>query len=63
MDRRSKVLDFSDDEIAEYAILSHRWIAQEVEFAKMDAEEKDKIRQRDGYQKILQSCKQAKKDG
>jgi len=63
VDRRSKVLDFSDDEIAEYAILSHRWIAQEVEFAKMDAEEKDKIRQRDGYQKILQSCKQAKKDG
>ena len=69
VDRRAKVLEFGDDEVAEYAILSHRWIEQEVDYnevvklAKMDEEERSEIRQRDGYQKILQSCEQAKKDG
>ena len=69
VDRRAKVLEFGDDEAIEYAILSHRWIAQEVDYgemvklAKMAAEERDEIRQRDGYQKILQSCKQAQMDG
>jgi len=69
VDRRAKVLEFRDDEVTKYAILSHRWIAQEVEYdeivelAKMDEEMRDEIRQRDGYRKILDSCKQAKKDG
>jgi len=69
VDRRAKVLEFGDDEVTEYAILSHRWIEQEVDYkeivklAKMDEEERSEIRQRDGYRKILQSCKQAKKDG
>ena len=69
VDRRAKVIDFGDDEATEYAILSHRWIGQEVDYdemvglAKMAVEERDKIRQRDGYQKILQSCEQAQKDG
>jgi len=69
VDRRTKVLEFGDDEITEYAILSHRWIEQEVDYnevvelAKMDEEERSEIRQRDGYRKILQGCKQAKKDG
>ncbi|KIM68396.1 hypothetical protein SCLCIDRAFT_20314 [Scleroderma citrinum Foug A] len=70
VDRRAKVLDFGDDEVTEYAILSHRWVTeQEVDYdemvglAKMDVEERDEIRQRDGYQKILQSCKQAQEDG
>jgi len=68
VDRRIKVLEFSDDEATEYAILSHRWIAEEVdcnemvELAKMDREERDEIRQRDGYRKILHSCEQAQKD-
>ena len=67
--RRAKVLEFGDDEVTKYAILSHRWIEQEVdcdeivELAKIDEEERDEIRQRDGYRKILQSCEQAKKDG
>jgi len=67
-DRRAKVLEFGDDEVTEYVILSHRWIEQEVDFneavklAKMDEEERTEIRQRDGYQKIIQSCEQAKKD-
>ena len=69
VDRRTKVLEFGDDEATEYAILSHRWIGQEVDYnevvklAKMDEEVRSEIRQRDGYQKILQSCEQAKKDG
>ena len=68
VDRRAKVLEFCDDEVTKYAILSHRWIGQEVEYdeivdlAKMGEEERDEIRQRDGYRKILNSCEQAKKD-
>ncbi|KIM59630.1 hypothetical protein SCLCIDRAFT_125796, partial [Scleroderma citrinum Foug A] len=69
VDCRAKVLEFCDDDVTEYAILSHRWIGQEVEYdeivelAKMDKERRDKIRQRDGYRKIVESCKQAEKDG
>jgi len=66
--RPAKVLEFCDDETTEYAILSHRWIAQEVDYdemvelANIALKERDEIRRRDGYQKILQSCKQAQKD-
>jgi len=69
VDYQAKVLEFCDDEPTNYAILSHRWIGQEVEYdeivelAKMDEEKRNEIRQRDGYRKILDSCKQAKKDG
>jgi len=68
IDRRAKVLKFSDDEVTEYAILSHRWIEQEVDYnevvklAKMTEEERSEIHQCDGYRKILQSCEQATKD-
>ena len=68
VDRRAKVLEFGDDEVTEYAILSHRWTEQEVDYnevvklAKMGEEERSEIRQRDGYRKILRSCEQAKKD-
>ena len=30
VDRRTKVLEFSEDEATEYAILSHWWMAHEV---------------------------------
>ena len=69
MDHRVKVLKFGNDEETEYAILSHRWIVQEVDYdemvelAKMDRKERDEIRQCDGYRKILQSCEQAQRDG
>ena len=69
VDCRAKVLELRDDEVTEYAILSHRWGEQEVaydeivELANMNKEKRDEIRQRDGYQKILDSCKQAEKDG
>ena len=61
VDRQAKVLEFSDDEVTEYAILSHWWTEQEVDYnkvvklAKMDKEERGEIHQCDGYQKILQS--------
>ena len=32
VDRRTKVLEFGDDEVTEYAILSHRWIGLEVDY-------------------------------
>ncbi|KAL4082080.1 heterokaryon incompatibility protein-domain-containing protein [Scleroderma yunnanense] len=69
VDRRTKVIELRDDEVTTYVILSHRWLDQEVnyeemvELAKMEGEERDEIRQRDGYRKILGSCEQAKRDG
>jgi len=69
MDRRTKHLKSCDGGATEYVILSHRWIKQEVDYdetvelAQMDGEERDEIHQRDGCQKILQSCEQAQKDG
>jgi len=69
VDHRTKVLEFVNDERIKYAILSHRWVRQEVDYdemvelAKMDRKERDEIRQRDGYRKILQCCEQAQKDG
>ena len=69
VDRRAKVLEFRDDEATNYAILSHRWFDQEVnyeemiELAKMEREEREEIRQRNGYRKILDSCEQARRDG
>ena len=68
VDHRAKVLEFGDDKATEYAILSHRWVGQEVDYdemvelAKMDRKARDEIRQRDGYRKILQSCEQAQRD-
>jgi len=69
VDRWAKVLEFCDDEATKYAILSHRWIGQEVEcdeileLAKMNVWMREKIRRCEGYRKILDSCNQAKKDG
>ena len=70
VDRRTKVLEFRDDEATEYAVLSHRWIdptevdyEEMVNLAKMSVEERNEIRQRLGYKKILDTCVQARKDG
>ena len=68
VDGRAKVLEFGDDEVTEYTILSHRWNRQEVDYneivelVKVDEEERSEICRRDGYRKILQSCEQAKQD-
>ena len=70
LERRTKVLEFRDDETTNYAILSHRWIdptevdyEEMVDLAKMDRQEQDEIRGRLGYKKIVDTCKRAKKDG
>ena len=69
LDCHKNVLEFKDDETTEYAILSHRWTAQEVDYremvklAKMGVEERVRICRRDGYRKILQSCEQARANG
>ncbi|KAL4070119.1 hypothetical protein V8B97DRAFT_1871758 [Scleroderma yunnanense] len=68
MDHQVKVLKFCDDQATDYAILSHQWIDQEVnydEITKLTKMEKDKqheICHCDSYQKILASCGQAKRD-
>ncbi|KAI6023400.1 heterokaryon incompatibility protein-domain-containing protein [Pisolithus marmoratus] len=64
------VLEQLDDKTAKYAILSHRW-GKEVDYDElaglvkmfMDEQDRDEVRQRDGYQKIIKSCEQAEKDG
>ena len=70
VERRTKVLEFREDETTNYAILSHRWIdptevdyEEMVDLAKMDRQEQDEIRGRLGYKKIVDTCKQAKLDG
>ena len=55
MDGRAKVLEFGDNGVTEYAILSYLWVGQEVgydeivELTEMVVEERDEIRQRDSY--------------
>ena len=69
VEHRSKIL-FHDDETTDYAILSHRWIDDtEISYDEMDdlanmkKGERDEIRGRAGYKKILDTCRQAQKDG
>ena len=70
VERRTKILEFCNDEATAYAILSHQWIdptevdyEEMVDLAKMDTEEQDNIRCRLGYKKIVDACRQAKRDG
>ncbi|KAI6134356.1 heterokaryon incompatibility protein-domain-containing protein [Pisolithus croceorrhizus] len=67
-DPEHEVLKELDDEDTRYAILSHRWgtevgYEEMVGLMKMEERKRDEIRQRSGYQKIIESCKQAAKDG
>lgn len=63
-----EVLKELDDTTAIYAILSHRW-GTEVNYdemtglVKMDEQDRNEVRQRHGYQKIIKSCEQAVRDG
>ena len=70
VDRRTRVLEFHDDETTEYTILSHRWInptevdyEEMVNLAKMNVEDRNEIRRRRGYKKILDTCAQTRRDG
>ncbi|KAI5997525.1 heterokaryon incompatibility protein-domain-containing protein, partial [Pisolithus albus] len=53
-----------------YAILSHRWegssevtYKEMIGLMKMDERKRVRVRNRSGYQKIIKSCEQTKKDG
>ncbi|KAI6147819.1 heterokaryon incompatibility protein-domain-containing protein [Pisolithus tinctorius] len=65
---KTKVLEELDDKTTEYAILSHRW-GKEVDYnemtglMKMDEQDRNEVRQRDGYRKIIKSCEQSMTDG
>ncbi|KAI5983268.1 heterokaryon incompatibility protein-domain-containing protein [Pisolithus orientalis] len=67
-DPDTEVLKYGDDKTTSYAILSHRW-GMEVSYKemtkllKMEERKRDKVRQRDGYQKIIEGCERALKDG
>ncbi|KAI6011654.1 heterokaryon incompatibility protein-domain-containing protein, partial [Pisolithus marmoratus] len=56
-----------DGTIPDYAILSHRWLPDEVDYRETikltRMENQGEIRGRAGYQKIVKSCQQAKIDG
>ncbi|KAI6145910.1 heterokaryon incompatibility protein-domain-containing protein [Pisolithus tinctorius] len=66
--RKCEVLKELDDKGTRYAILSHRWGAEVgyeemTGLVKMEKGEREEIRQRTGYQKLIRSCEQARKDG
>ncbi|KAI6118538.1 heterokaryon incompatibility protein-domain-containing protein, partial [Pisolithus croceorrhizus] len=66
-DPEREVLKELDAGATQYAILSHRW-GTEVSYKemtglmRMEERKRDEVRQRTGYQKIIESCKQALKD-
>ncbi|KAI5982586.1 heterokaryon incompatibility protein-domain-containing protein, partial [Pisolithus albus] len=65
---KSEVMKELDDTTTSYAILSHRWGAEVsykemIGLMKMEEEDREEITQRHGYQKIIKSCEQARKDG
>ncbi|KIO03139.1 hypothetical protein M404DRAFT_635279 [Pisolithus tinctorius Marx 270] len=67
-DSTTPVLNDFHGTVPKYAILSHRWVDNdEVDYREMTKlakmENRDKIRGRSGYQKVLKSCQQAKNDG
>ncbi|KAI6027165.1 heterokaryon incompatibility protein-domain-containing protein, partial [Pisolithus marmoratus] len=55
--------DLGDTVTDHYAILSHRWVADEVGYTEMMKLPKMEVRGSAGYQKIVNSCHQAKIDG
>ncbi|KAI6043677.1 hypothetical protein EDC04DRAFT_636676 [Pisolithus marmoratus] len=65
---KTKVLKECDDTMTPYAILSHRWqdevgYNEMIDLTEMEEAEREDVRRRSGYEKILRSCKQAKEDG
>ncbi|KAI6000041.1 heterokaryon incompatibility protein-domain-containing protein [Pisolithus albus] len=65
---KANFLEDRDDATTAYAILSHRWrkevnYNEMVKLLKMQEEDRNELRQRDGYRKICDSCEQAAKDG
>ncbi|KAI5982510.1 heterokaryon incompatibility protein-domain-containing protein [Pisolithus albus] len=67
-DPEREILKELDDKTTSYAILSHRWGAEVsykemTRLMRMEERKRDEVRQRAGYQKIIKSCEQAKKNG
>lgn len=59
-----KLKEFSSDgDIPEYAILSHTWGPPSEEVTFQDIHELDKARQKRGFEKISNCCRQAARDG
>ena len=74
VNRRTKIFEWRNDKAARYAIVSHRWIEKDgedqevsyedmVDLLKAVGEDRDEIRHRPGYRKVIDSCKQAENDG
>ena len=67
---QTEVLEWHDDEDSKitYAILSHRWIGTEIHYeemvdlGKMNTKQQKEIRDRQGYKKVVATCKQAEED-
>ncbi|KAK7437911.1 hypothetical protein VKT23_018346 [Stygiomarasmius scandens] len=59
-----RLVDFPEhrDEYPSYAILSHRWLDEEVTYQEY-LRPRDETKRKSGYRKILQACKQASRDG
>ncbi|KAI6145788.1 heterokaryon incompatibility protein-domain-containing protein [Pisolithus tinctorius] len=67
-DPKREILKELDDKDTRYAILSHRWgvevgYEEMTGLMKMGEEQREEVRERYGYQKIIKSCEQAMKDG
>jgi len=60
-----RICAFQDDEVPPYAILSHRWLREEVTHEDMMVAENRGARGVDklGWVKLEMSCGQARKDG
>jgi hypothetical protein len=52
---------FSNTQFQPYAILSHMWEDEEIDFHEMKSGAD--ISHKKGYQKVISCCKQAKEDG
>jgi hypothetical protein len=61
--RTEQVEEFTGDDRPQYAILSHRWGADEVSFQDMATMTKAQLAEKEGYQKIMFCCQQAQRDG
>ncbi|KAK7437912.1 hypothetical protein VKT23_018347 [Stygiomarasmius scandens] len=59
-----RLVDFPEhrDKYPPYAILSHRWLGNEVTYQEY-LQPRDETRKKSGYRKILQACNQARLDG
>jgi hypothetical protein len=55
-----ELMEFFDDEIPAYAILSHRWGREEVSFQEMSSRQG---KSKEGYRKIKSFCRLAKSEG